>query len=92
VIRLNQAHAGGLGGYTCSSAVLGSDEFLKATPYNQAFADSMKIVKDFWANPQFADMLFQMNDRLHPYITTGEGSAKDALDALTADWNKTLAN
>ena len=52
----------------------------------------MKIVKDFWANPQFADLLFQMNDRLHPYITTGEGSAKDALDALTADWNKTLGN
>ena len=67
-----------LGGYTCSAAVLGSDEFLNATPYNQAFADSMKIVKDFWAIPQFADMLFQMNDRLHPYITTGEGSAKDA--------------
>ena len=30
----------------------------------------MKIVKDFWANPVFADMLFQMNDRaasLHHY-------------------------
>ena len=52
----------------------------------------MKIIKDFWANPVFADMLFQMNDRLHPYITTGEGSAKDVLDALTADWNKTLGN
>jgi multiple sugar transport system substrate-binding protein len=81
-----------LGGYTCSSAVLNSDAFLKATPYNQAFADSMKIVKDFWANPVFADMLFQMNDRLHPYITTGEGNAKDVLDALAADWNKTLGN
>ena len=81
-----------LGGYTCSSAVLNSDGFLNATPYNRAFADSMKIIKDFWANPVFADMLFQMNDRLHPYITTGEGSAKDVLDALTADWNKTLGN
>ena len=81
-----------LGGYTCSAAVLNSDEFLDATPYNRAFADSMKIVKDFWANPVFADMLFQMNDRLHPYITTGEGSAKEALDTLVADWNKTLGN
>jgi len=72
--------------------VLNSEEFLKATPYNQAFSDSMKIVKDFWANPQFADMLFQMNDRLHPYITTGEGSAKAALDALAGDWNKALGN
>jgi multiple sugar transport system substrate-binding protein len=81
-----------LGGYTCSAAVLNSDGFLNATPYNRAFADSMKIVKDFWAVPVFADLLFQMNDRLHPYITTGEGSAKDALDALVVDWNKTLGN
>ena len=81
-----------LGGYTCSSAVLNSAEFLKATPYNQAFADSMKIVKDFWAVPVFADMLFQMNDALHPYITTGEGDPKAALDALAVTWNKTLGN
>ncbi len=79
-----------LGGYTCHAGVLNSDEFLNATPYNRAFADSMKIVKDFWAVPVFADMLFQMNDRLHPYITTGEGDPKAALDALAADWNATL--
>ncbi len=87
-----QKRWGELGGYTCSAAVLNSDEFLNATPYNQAFADSMKIVKDFWAVPEFADMLFQMNDRLHPYITTGEGDPKAALDALAADWNSTLGN
>ena len=80
-----------LGGYTCHSAVLNSEEFLNATPYNRAFADSMNIVKDFWAVPVFADMLFQMNDRLHPYITTGEGDAKAALDALVEDWKATLA-
>ncbi len=81
-----------LGGYTCHAAVLSSPEFIAATPYNQAFADSMEIVKDFWAVPVFADMLFQMNDRLHPYITTGEGTAQEALDALVGDWNKTLGN
>lgn len=80
-----------LGGYTCSSAVLNSEAFLNATPYNQAFADSMKIVKDFWAVPVFADMLFQMNDALHPYITTGEGDPKALLDGLAATWTKTLA-
>ena len=82
---------GELGGYTCHAGVLASDEFLNATPYNRAFADSMKIVKDFWAVPVFADMLFQMNDRLHPYITTGEGDAKAVLDGLAADWEATLA-
>jgi multiple sugar transport system substrate-binding protein len=81
---------GELGGYTCHAAVLNSEEFLNATPFNRAFAESMGIVKDFWAVPVFADMLFQMNDRLHPYITTGEGDAKAALDALVADWEATL--
>ena len=81
-----------LGGYTCHAGVLNSEEFLNATPYNRAFADSMKIVKDFWAVPVFADMLFQMNDALHPYITTGEGDPKAALDALAAQWEATLGN
>jgi multiple sugar transport system substrate-binding protein len=81
-----------LGGYTCHAGVLGSEEFLNATPYNQAFADSMEIVKDFWAVPVFADMLFQMNDALHPYITTGEGDPKALLDALAAQWEATLGS
>ena len=81
-----------LGGYSCSAAVLGSEEFLNATPYNRAFAESMTIVKDFWAVPVFADMLFQMNDALHPYITTGEGDPKALLDGLAATWTKTLAD
>jgi multiple sugar transport system substrate-binding protein len=79
-----------LGGYTCHAGVLNSEKFLNATPYNQAFADSMKIVKDFWAVPVFADMLFQMNDALHPYITTGEGDPKAKLDELAAQWEETL--
>ena len=62
------------------------------TPYNRAFARSMEIVKDFWAVPVFADMLFQMNDRLHPYITTGQGTAQEALDGLAEDWKATLAS
>jgi multiple sugar transport system substrate-binding protein len=81
-----------LGGYTLSKKVLESEAFLNATPYNRAFSDSMKMIKDFWANPEFADLLFKMNDHLHPYITTGEGTAKEALDALAADWDKILGN
>jgi multiple sugar transport system substrate-binding protein len=62
-----------LGGYTCSAAVLSSEAFLNATPYNRAFSDSMKMVKDFWAVPVFADMLFQMNDRAAPVHHDGRG-------------------
>jgi multiple sugar transport system substrate-binding protein len=79
-----------LGGYTCNVAVLESEEFQNATPYNKAFYDTMFKVKDFWATPEYAELLIQMNQRVYPFITGGEGTAKEALDALANDWNETF--
>ena len=79
-----------LGGYTASAAVLESEEFQNATPYNKAFYETMFKVKDFWATPEYAELLIQMNQRIYPYITAGQGTAKEALDALAADWNATF--
>ena len=79
-----------LGGYTCNKAVLESAEFQNATPYNKAFYDTMFKVKDFWATPEYAELLIQMNQRIYPYITGDQGTAKEALDALAADWNATF--
>jgi multiple sugar transport system substrate-binding protein len=79
-----------LGGYTASAAVLGSDEFQNATPYNRAFYETMFRVKDFWATPEYAELLIQANQRIYPYVTAGEGSAQEALDALAADWVATF--
>ncbi len=80
-----------LGGYTASAKVLESPEFRNATPYNEAFYQTMFIVKDFWAVPEFAELLGQMNTRLYPHIVGGEGTAKEVLDALAADWTATFA-
>jgi len=52
----------------------------------------MQGVKDFWAIPSYADLLTQMNDRLHPFVVDDKGTAKEALDGLAQDWNKTLGN
>jgi multiple sugar transport system substrate-binding protein len=79
-----------LGGYTCNKAVLESTEFQNATPYNRAFYETMFKVKDFWATPEYAELLIQMNQRIYPYITAGQGTAKGSLDALAADWNATF--
>jgi multiple sugar transport system substrate-binding protein len=79
-----------LGGYTCNKAVLESAEFQNATPYNKAFYDTMFKVKDFWATPEYAELLMQMNQRLYPFITADQGSAKEALDALAGDWDATF--
>jgi multiple sugar transport system substrate-binding protein len=80
-----------LGGYTASAKVLESPEFRNATPYNEAFYQTMFIVKDFWAVPEYAELLGQMNTRLYPHIVGGEGTAKEVLDALAADWTATFA-
>ncbi|RWF78783.1 MAG: extracellular solute-binding protein [Mesorhizobium sp.] len=79
-----------LGGYTCSAAVLKSDAFQNATPYNRAFYETMFKVKDFWAVPEYAELLQQFNQRVYPYVTGDQGTARETLDALAADWNATF--
>ncbi len=79
-----------LGGYTCNKAVLESAEFQNATPYNKAFYDTMFKVKDFWAVPEYAELLQQLNQRVYPTVIGGEMSSKDTLDALAADWTATF--
>jgi len=79
-----------LGGYTASAAVLESEEFRNATPYNEAFYQTMFVVKDFWAVPEFAELLTAANERIYPYIVGDEGTAKEVLDALAADWTETF--
>ena len=79
-----------LGGYTCSTAVLQTDEFRKATPYNEAFYQSMQMVKDFWATPEYAELLTQLNNRVYPFVVNGKGTAEEALNGLQADWTTTF--
>ena len=80
-----------LGGYTCSAAVLESAAFRSATPYNEAFYQTMFKVKDFWAVPEYAELLTQLNQRIYPAIVGGEGTSQEVLDALAADWKATFA-
>ena len=50
----------------------------------------MLMVKDFWATPEYAELLDELNQRLYPYIVDGKGTAKEALDGVDADWTKTF--
>jgi multiple sugar transport system substrate-binding protein len=77
-----------LGGYTCHAEVLKSQEFLNATPYNKAFAVSLNIMKDFWAEPEYAALLETFSKDVGGYVIRGEGTAKGALDKATASWTK----
>ncbi len=77
-----------MGGASAMRAVVEAPGFPDAQPYNKAFLNSMAIVKDFWAEPAYASLLLPMQDRVHKYVIAGEGTAKEALDSLVADWTE----
>jgi multiple sugar transport system substrate-binding protein len=79
-----------LGGYTCSANILKSDAFRKATPYNEAFYQSMYMVKDFWAVPEYAELLTAANKRWHAFVVGGKGTAEEAQNGLAKDWEATF--
>ncbi|WP_425427975.1 ABC transporter substrate-binding protein [Aliiruegeria haliotis] len=77
-----------LGGYSALKAVVEDPGFATSQPYAQTFLDSMAIVKDFWAEPVYAELLLAMQDRVHDYVIAGNGTAKEALDGLVEDWTE----
>src|ERR1700694_2341496 len=77
-----------LGGYSCHKAVLNDPGFPKSAPFAQDFLISMGIVKDFWAEPSYAQLLLAMQKRVHDYVVAGKGTAQEALDSLVTDWEK----
>lgn len=44
-------------GFTANTAVLQSEAFRNATPYNAPFADSLEFLQDFWNVPVFGELL-----------------------------------
>jgi len=76
------------GGFTCSQAILNAPGFEKSTSYAKVFLDSMKIVKDFWAEPSYAQLLLAMQNRVHDYVVAGKGTPQQALDSLEKDWEE----
>lgn len=78
------------GGYSALKAVVEDPGFVTSQPYAKTFLDSMAIVKDFWAEPAYADLLLPMQERVHDYVIAGKGTAQEALDGLVDDWTEVL--
>jgi multiple sugar transport system substrate-binding protein len=85
-----QAEWARLGGYTCNSNVLQSQEFLDATPFNPAFAETMTFVKDFWNIPIYGELLRVSQTELGNYIIAGQGTAQEAMDKIAAEHQQLL--
>jgi multiple sugar transport system substrate-binding protein len=79
-----------LGGYSCHKAVLSDPSFPNTAPFAADFLKSMEMVVDFWAEPSYAQLLLDMQKRVHDYVVADKGTAKEALDLLVKDWKKTF--
>jgi multiple sugar transport system substrate-binding protein len=77
-----------LGGYSCAKSVLQDPQFPKSAPFAGDFLKSMDMVIDFWAEPSYAELLLDMQKRVHDYVVADKGTAKEALDLLIKDWEK----
>jgi len=50
----------------------------------------MFMVNDFWAVPEYTELLDAANKRLHPFIVGDKGTAEEALNGLSKDWQATF--
>ena len=79
-----------LGGYTCNSNVLASEEFAEIAPYNAAFAETMTFVKDFWNVPVFGELLLVAQTELGQFIVEGQGTAEEAMNSIAEQHTQIL--
>jgi len=77
-----------LGGLSCHNDILQSEAFLNASPMHRAFSESFGFARDFWAVPEYAELLHLSQKRWRHYLTTDDISAKDSLDNLALDWEQ----
>ncbi len=77
-----------LGGYSCAKSVLEDPGFVKSAPFAADFLKSMGMVADFWAEPSYAELMLDMQKRMHDYVVADKGTAKETLDLLIKDWEK----
>jgi multiple sugar transport system substrate-binding protein len=80
----NQLKWAKLGGFPANAKVLQSKEFQVIAPYNPAFVESMKYVRDFWAVPEYADLLQKCQIDWNAAVT-GQKTAKQAMDDLAKE-------
>ena len=85
-----QATWASVGGYTTNKKVFESEEFLNATPYNRAFAETMTFVKDFWNIPIFGQLLEVSQREFSKFIIEGTGTAQEAMDNIATEHDKIL--
>ena len=71
-------------GFTASTAILNSDAFKKATPYNEPFSRSMNYLRDFWNVPSYNELLAAAVQRIGEALD-GVKQPQEALDLIATE-------
>lgn len=76
-----------LGGFSVNKNVLASKEFLtEGARFNPVFAESMNMLRDFWSDPVYADLLTASQTKWSKFLTTNDLTAQETMDSLAKEW------
>lgn len=75
-----------LGGLSCNRKVLNSEKFLNASPINRPFKESIEMAKDFWAVPEYPELLEISQKYWSEYLAEDKHTAKGAMDHVARHW------
>jgi multiple sugar transport system substrate-binding protein len=78
-----------LGGLTANKNVAKSDDFKKANPYNEVFAQTVPHLKDFYNTPNYQELLKTSQDGLYSAFS-GAKKPQEALDEMAKKYEPLL--
>jgi multiple sugar transport system substrate-binding protein len=79
-----------MGGLSSNKAVMVSEDFLQAEPFNEAFIQSLPLVKDFYNTPDYVELLAVTQDKLYAAVQ-GNLSPQAVLDAIAGEHTSILS-
>ena len=80
----NQKKWAALGGLTANTKVAATPEFKSASPYNEAFTQTVPHLKDFYNNPEYSELMQSTQKHLNEAVA-GTTTPKAALDAIAKE-------
>lgn len=75
-----------LGGLSCNTKVLNSEKFLNASPINKPFKESIEMVRDFWAVPEYPELLAISQKYFSDYLSNDAISAEETMSIIARKW------
>ncbi len=75
------------GSFNGSYAIMNSKEFVAANDLNRISVESVPLLKDWWAVPEYAQTIRTFAETVGRYVVGGEGTAKQAMDTVADQWH-----